>query len=185
MWLFALHLQKPGSTAASEHKWSLTIKLHYIPKAPPSAGLIRFSFLTSYTTLSPLAEQLRQQILTYAGWRQAFCFNFSQGEVNNFSVTNPESPIQNPVKGDSCTYRLYLQKPKSVWFFFFFPSLLLLPAPTSARSETLTQQSFFISFEAKSTIGLALFWGLRGKKEKEEERDKMVYIHFVYVFYQS
>lgn len=70
--------------------------------------------------------------------------------------------------------------------FFFFPSLLLLHAPTSARSEMLTQQSFFISFEAKSTIGLALFWGLkRGKKEKEEEKDKMVYIHFVYVFYQS
>lgn len=62
----------------------------------------------------PLAEQLRQQILTYAGWRQAFRFNFSQGEVNDFSVTNPESPIQNHVKGDSCTYRLYLQKPKSV-----------------------------------------------------------------------
>lgn len=46
----------------------------------------------------------------------------------------------------------------------------------------LTQERSLISFEAKTTMGIALF--LEHKTRKQEKKDdEMVYIYVAYVFY--
>lgn len=76
---------------------------------------------------------------------------------------------------DSHTYCLHLQELKSSCICFF-------PSSPFNFSDIINAHTGKVSFETKSTMGVALFLEHKTRKQEEKENE-MVYNYVAYIFY--